>query len=133
MEIIKKVKALNLPSDQYVVFGSGPLAIHGIRKSRDVDLFVTTALYEQLKKEGWVEKEWELGGYYLSKDEYEIDDTWEYGEYHPTPEQIIAIAEVVDGVPFAPLREVLKWKQAFGREKDLADVVLIEKYLKEHN
>ena len=130
MNIFQKVKELNLPPGQYVVFGSGPLAAHSIRPTRDVDLFVTTALYQQLKNEGWEEKGWPLtGGKYLSKDDlYEVDDTWHYGDYNPAPEAIIAVADIMDGVPFAPLAEVLKWKKAFGRPKDLKDIILIEQY-----
>lgn len=130
MDIVAKVKELDLPYGQYVVFGSGPLAVHGIRETRDVDLFVTTELYSQLKDQGWEEKEWELGGTYLSKDIYEVDDSWSYGNYNPKPEEIIAIAEIHKGVPFAPLTEVLKWKQAFGRPKDLEDIELIQAYQK---
>lgn len=128
MDIVAKVKELNLPHGQYVVFGSGPLAVHGIRETNDIDLLVTTELYNQLKEEGWEEREWELGGTYLSKDICEVDDSWIYGDYDPEPEEIIAIAEMHDGVPFAPITEVLKWKQAFGRPKDLEDIELIRAY-----
>lgn len=129
MNIIQKVKDLELPIGEYVVFGSGPLAIHGIRPTRDVDILVTTKLYNQLKELGWEEKNWDSGGLYLSKDIYEIDDSWNYGVYNPNPEEIILKAEVRDGVPFAPLEEVLKWKQAFGRPKDLEDIKLIREYM----
>lgn len=133
MDIVAKVKELDLPHGQYVVFGSGPLDIHGIRETRDVDLLVTTQLYNQLKEQGWKEKEWGSGGTYLNKDIYEVDNSWSYGNYNPEPEEIIAIAEMHDGVPFAPLTEVVKWKQAFGREKDLEDVKLIRNFLKKNS
>jgi hypothetical protein len=129
MDIIQKVKELNLPLGQYVVFGSGPLAVHGIRPTRDADLLVTTGLYQRLKGEGWPEKELDDGSRCLARDIYEIDDSWHHGDYHPSPEEIIAKAEMVEGVPFAPLEEVLKWKLAFGRPKDQADVELIKAYL----
>jgi hypothetical protein len=32
-------------------------------------------------------------------------------------------------VPFAPLAAVLKWKEAFGRAKDLAEIELIQQHL----
>lgn len=123
-----------MPLGQYVVFGSGPLAAHGIRETTDVDLFTTTSLYQQLKAEGWEEKELggPHGGLHLVSGIYEADDTWHYGAYDPTPEALIAGAAVIDGVPFAPLLEVLKWKQAFGRPKDIADVRLIEQYMSVH-
>lgn len=130
MTIFEKVKTLNLPVGQFVVFGSGPLTAHGIRESRDIDLLVTSSLYKELKHAGWEEKEWPSGGCYLVKDEIEADDSWHYGDYNPAPSEVIAKAEIVEGVPFAPLTEVLKWKQAYGRPKDLDDIRLIEDYLK---
>jgi hypothetical protein len=129
MDIVSKVKSLNLPIGQYIIFGSGPLAVHGIRDARDIDLFVTTDLYKQLEAEGWQEKEWSDGGYYLAKDIFQADDSWHYGDYNPAPEEIIARSEIFDGVPFACLTDVLEWKRAFGRPKDLIDIELIEKYL----
>lgn len=135
MDIFQQVKALGLPLGQYVVFGSGPLAARGIRSSSDVDLFTTTALYNQLKADGWqeVEKPVEAGGLYLAHGIYEADDTWHYGTYDPRPEEVIAAADTIDGVPFASLVEVLTWKRAFGRPKDVADVRLIEAYLSTHH
>jgi hypothetical protein len=131
VDIFQAVKTLSLPLGQYIVFGSGPLAAHGIRPTSDVDLFVTTALYKKLKAEGWEEKELHTppGGLYLSRGIYDADDTWDYGTYNPTPEALIAVAEIIDGVPFAPLMDVLKWKAAFGRPKDLADLELIQQHL----
>jgi hypothetical protein len=134
MDIFQRVKDLNLPWGHYVVFGGGPLAARGIRETADVDLFVTSTLYEQLKLDGWEEKgsPAPMGGLYLSKGIYDADDTWRYGDYDPTPEAIIAIADIINGLPFARLAEVLKWKQAYGRPKDLEDIRLIE-HLNHHD
>ena len=55
MNIIKLVKKLDLPIGQYVVFGSGPLDVHGIRETWDVDICVKPELFEKLK----LTKEWE--------------------------------------------------------------------------
>lgn len=129
MSIFDEVRALGLPLGQYVVFGSGPLAAHRIRESRDVDLLATPKLYKQLKRVGWEEKKWQKGGSYLSKDNVELDDSWEYGDYSPAPVEIINKAEIINGVPFASLEEVLRWKQAYGRPKDITDIKLIKNYL----
>lgn len=52
MNIFDHVKSLNLPFGEYVVIGSGVMSAHGIRQHKDVDLLVTPALYETLKKDG---------------------------------------------------------------------------------
>jgi len=105
------------------------MAAHGIRTTRDIDILVTTDLYEKLKEEGWKVQHWDSGAEYLAQGIFEVDDSWNYEPYNPTPEDIIKIAEIIDGIPFAPLEEVLKWKKAFGREKDRAHISLLEDYL----
>jgi hypothetical protein len=130
MDIIEKVRKLDFPAGQYLVFGSGPLMVHGIRESRDIDLLVTSELYAQLKADpSWKVMHWPDGAEYLANGDYEVDDIWHYNDYQPKTNELIAKAEVIEDVPFAPLDEVIKWKRAFGRPKDLADVELIEAYL----
>lgn len=132
MNIIDKVKSLNLPDGQYVVFGSGPLAVRGIRESSDVDLLVTEDLYQVLKKQGWEEKEWEWGGFYLYKDGVEADDSYTSQGYTADIPLMIANADIIESIPFATLAEILRWKQAYGRPKDLADITLVQNYLAFH-
>lgn len=104
--------------------------VHGIRESRDIDLLVTSELYAELRADdAWEIKHWPDGAEYLANGDYEADDIWHYNDYKPKTEYIISIAEMINDVPFAPLTEVLRWKIAFGRQKDLADVKLIEEYL----
>ncbi len=133
MTIFEKVAALNLPVGHYVVIGGGPLAAHTIRESHDIDLLVTAVLYEKLKAAGWKEEDWPEGGHYACYENIEADTEWSYGSYNPRPEELIKNAEIINGIPFAPLQEVLQWKRAFGRPKDLADIKLIEAYLLRSN
>jgi hypothetical protein len=42
---------------------------------------------------------------------------------------LIRNAEIIDGVPFIKLDELIKFKKALGRDKDKKDVELIEQYL----
>ena len=46
--LLEELKKLNLPKDKYIIFGSGPMAIRGIRDSEDIDVLVTKALFEEL-------------------------------------------------------------------------------------
>ena len=52
-DIVTKVRALGLPKDSYIVFGSCPLAAVGIRESNDIDMLVSEQGYEQLKNYSW--------------------------------------------------------------------------------
>ncbi len=130
MNIIQKVKTLKLSLGHYVVFGSGPLAVRGLRVSEDIDILVTADLYSKLKATGgWKEKVFASGKPYLIKDEFEVMAEWIFPGYTPDTAKLIREAEIIDGIPFAKLIEVRAWKQAFGRPKDLKDIQMIDLYL----
>lgn len=128
-EIIIKVKSLKLPSDSYVVFGSCPMAMAGIRDANDIDLFVSPEVFASLREAGWQVRQKGLNENPLVHDVFEAHDNWNFSSYSPTLEHLLESATLVDGIPFASLEEVRKWKTATARPKDLADIKLIDKYL----
>src|SRR3989338_4455933 len=121
-EVIAKVKTLNLPKNSYVVFGSCPLAIAGLREAKDIDLLVSKGIFEKLKADGWQEMRKSPNDKPLVHDVFEAHDNWNFSSYRPTLEHLLLSAAVVEGIPFASLEEVRKWKVASGRPKDIVDV-----------
>jgi hypothetical protein len=129
MNIIQRVKTLGLPVGQYVVVGSGVLDALGIRIANDIDLAVLPELHAKLRADwGWKEEE-RYGKIFLKKDGIDIIPELSWEAYPTTTEQAIASAEVINGVPFMNLHELKKFKTALGREKDFADIKLIDAYL----
>jgi hypothetical protein len=128
-EIVNKVKALNLTQGSYIVFGSCPLAAAGIREAGDIDILVSVEVLEDLKKAGWQELDKGPNDKPLTYDVFEAHNSWNFSSYKPTLEHLLSSAMLVDGVPFASLEEVKKWKQSSGRPKDLNDIELIDEYL----
>ena len=45
---LAELKALNLPLGHYAIFGSGPLAVRGIREAADLDIIVSESLWKEL-------------------------------------------------------------------------------------
>ena len=129
-EIIAKVKALNLPKKSYVVFGSCSMAALGIREAQDIDMLVSKTVFDMLKRAGWQEVDKGQEDKPLTHDVFEVHDNWNFSSYSLTLEQLLATANIIDGVPFASLEEVRKWKTASGRPKDIVDIELIDRYLK---
>lgn len=127
-EIVAKVQRLGLPEGKYIVYGSGPLAAAGIREAGDVDLYVTTDLLENLKSQGWKKITKGPGDEPYTYDVFEAHDNWDFSPYAPKLSALLKTATQVDGVPFASLEEVRKWKVASGGPKHLADVKLIDLY-----
>jgi GrpB-like predicted nucleotidyltransferase (UPF0157 family) len=129
-QIINTVKSLGFSPGSYAVFGSGPMAVHGIRETKDIDLIILPKFWDKLRSEGWQEKFLDDNSLYLEKNHVEVYQDWNCGSYNPDLAKLIAESEIIDGVPFVQLNEVLAWKKAQGREKDKKDIELIEKYLR---
>ncbi len=130
-EILEIVRVLNLPLGEYALFGSVPLAAHGIRDCRDIDVVVLPELYDRLKTQsGWKEKALQDGTNILVKGNIELYVDWWCGQYRPDIKKLVEEAEMIDGVPVVLLDEVLVWKRSSHKEKDLKDVKLIEEYLR---
>jgi len=129
MDIITEVKKLDLPLGQYVVIGSGIMAQLGLREANDVDIAVTPDLYATLRASGEWDEEERYGKIFLKKDAVEINPRLDWERYATTTEEAIASATIIDGVPFINLNELVMFKRALGRAKDLADIVIIEEHL----
>ncbi len=128
MNIIERIKELNFPTGQYVIIGSGPLEAMGIRSAHDIDIAVTPELFETLRASGEWEEEERYGKIFLKRGSLDINPELSWSDYPTTTKEAIASALVIDGVSFMNLEELKKFKTALGREKDKADIALIESY-----
>ncbi len=131
-ELFEKLKTLYLEPGTYAVFGSGPMGIRGLKECHDIDVIVTENLWNEFASR----PDWEMlempsdGEKYLSRDDIELWKNWAPGTWNI--EQLIAEAEVIDGLPFVQLRRVLDWKVINSREKDLKDAEVIQAYFKKN-
>jgi hypothetical protein len=105
------------------------MTVAGLRQANDIDLMVSKNLFAKLKQAGWRDKQKNDNDRPLVRDVLEAHWNWDFSSYSPTLEHLLASAIVVDGVPFASLDEVRKWKVASGRPKDQADIELINHHL----
>jgi hypothetical protein len=132
-DIFSQVKSLNLPLGEYAVIGSGVMSAYDIRKHEDIDLVVTQDLYKELKNRGWQSKQ--------IKPDFEVIvlDTAEASpkmitldNYQPSVELLIKKADIINGIAFTKLTDVLDLKRALGRDKDIHDILLIEDFLEKY-
>jgi len=120
---------LQFPLGQYSVVGSGALSVRKIREHHDIDIIATNELYERLKKEGWEEREKTNGHYNLHKGDVEIDKGFSnIPNCDLSTEDVIQNSDVIDGIPFMSLNDLIKLKTSLGREKDIKDIESINKY-----
>lgn len=128
MNIIEKIKELNFPKEHYVVIGSGTMDVLGIRKAQDIDISTSEELFEVLKNSGdWEEYE-KYGRPFLKKDVFEINNQLNWDKYNTVLEEANKTALFIDDIPFLSLDELVKFKTASGREKDIQDIKLIKEF-----
>ncbi len=131
MDIFQRIKKFDLPLGKYAVFGSALLDVWGLRHANDLDIIVTPELYDQLKSEGWEEKQ-ANGFVMLIKDDANVttvQDKPTNGDYFPDRIQLISEATIINDCPFVKVEEVIACKTAYGRQKDLNDIKMLQDYL----
>ena len=128
--LITKLKSIGLSANDYVVFASGPMYIHGLEDlSHDLDV---VARGDAWRKASLIKKPVNANSgsgqvVELFEGEIEIFNNWYPGEWNIN--KLIENAKIIEGVRFAQLSDVLKWKKLMGRPKDLEHIKIIEKYL----
>jgi len=129
MTVFRKLKQLDLPNGQYAVFGSTPMSVRGLRKSRDLDILVSKDIFDKYKKmPGWGVKKLSSGDEGLENGKVEMFYT--LGTEELDGREVIEGAEIIEGFCFARLEKILAWKKAMNREKDQKDIALLKDYLK---
>ncbi len=125
MRYLEELKKLNLPVDKFAVFGSGSMAIYGIRENGDLDIIVKMDLWNELVKKFEFKKGRDN---VLVVGEIEIFRDWFMDEFGGV-DKYIDSADIIDGIRFVKLIHIIEWKKKRGNEKDLKDIELIEEFL----
>lgn len=122
LNYVDELYSLNLKSSDYVIFGSGPLAIRDIRINNDIDIIVNDTCWDRLINFFGIKKKskFRLGNIEICKD---------WLPYIVDTEKIIQNSELINNLPYAQLDYVVEWKSKHMREKDLNDLELIKTYL----
>lgn len=133
-QVINRLAALDLPSDQYLAISGTSLAAHGIRATRDIDIVAKPKLFAKLKqRDGWKEITKFDDEKFLKAGDVDVAFRLHWEGYPTTLEQGIDSADIIAGMPFMNLEEVIKFKQAMGRDKDRKDIQLIKDFLQKND
>ncbi|HYN97195.1 MAG TPA: hypothetical protein VES42_25430 [Pilimelia sp.] len=129
--IVMELLSLGLPTEDYAVFGSGPLLAHGLRSDvRDLDVLARGRAWERALRYGTPRIPPSGNGrmVVLFDGRIEIFDEWVSADWNV--DELIDSADIVDGIRFIPLATVLRWKKSVSRAKDRQDVTAIEQSLR---
>jgi hypothetical protein len=132
-KLFEYLKSIGLPSDQFVVVGSGSLAYRGIRDVNDLDVIVAEDLWNELIKKYTVvlENDVERVRFELDVEVLNPKQSMYGNSTVVSLADIFENADIFEDVKFINLEHLKKIKTYLGREKDLRDVEMIDKYLQD--
>ena len=119
--LLQRLQELSFSEKDYWVAAGAAMVLHGFRtQTHDIDLGCSTLLADKLEQQGYVVSYCEDGTRkILCSEDVEIFENW-----------IEGAVEILDGVPVVCVDGLIQMKKKLGREKDLADIALIEKVVK---
>jgi hypothetical protein len=121
--LVKLVAELDLDRRDFVIFGSGPLLAHGLRRRiRDLDVVARGRVWRRVCQYG-IPAIGEINGAPMAlfcNGLIQFSRGWISEDWDP--DDLIDRAEVIQGLPFAQLTDVLAYKQMLRRPKDLPDI-----------
>ena len=124
-EALELVRALELPTEGWAVFGSGPMLAHGLVPDvGDLDLVATGGAWARALELGPAETG-PGGDRVVRLGRVELFDGWMGLELGALLER----AGVLHGLPWASLRDVLEFKERLGRPKDAEHLRLLRAHL----
>ncbi|MDD5251865.1 MAG: hypothetical protein PHT12_04515 [Patescibacteria group bacterium] len=129
--LIRELLTLGLPPDDFAIFGSGPMLAHGLKEANDLDIIARGMAWQLAQALGEVRRS--AGGgvkAVFANGRIEIFPDWGPGDWNVNT--LIDQAEIIDGIRFVTLENVLKWKKMMNRPKDAEHIRIIEDYLKGH-
>jgi len=129
--LFQALRSLRLPTQDYVIFGSGPLLAHGLREQiGDLDLVARRTAWVAVTALGCPVPAPSGVGRMVRLFDGQIDvfDRWVTEDWDV--DALINTAGLIDGLPYASLSAVLAWKQASDRPKDTDDVAALLIHLK---
>src|SRR3989344_7635077 len=121
--LIKRVLSLDLPSNDCAVFGTGCMFAHGLKDLRDdIDLIARDSAWEKAKTLGKSSIPGSGVGEVVALDNgmVEVFNKWFPGDWNV--DELIDTAEVIEGLRFVTLENVIKWKRLMARPKDFEHI-----------
>lgn len=134
VKYINDFRRLPYPKNEMLIVGTGVMALLGLKKNKDIDVWATDKIIKKVSKDkNYIHKKSKTDGFpmYERKDgkiefmstlppiTQEMDDNFKR-------------AIVIYGIQFQNPKDVLRWKKLINRPKDKEDIRLLEKYLKDN-
>src|SRR3972149_2458975 len=130
-KLFDEEKKLNLPVGQYAITGSGPMGIRNLKIINDIDIIVTSNLWDELALKYEVFEDEVIQKIVIPDSFIEIfnENSFKKEKSEINFFDRIKNSEIIEGFSFESLENILFYKRKMAREKDLKDIKLIEGWL----
>jgi len=127
---IQQLRRLGYPLNKMLIIGSGTMALLGLKKNDDIDIWTTKDVHRRMANDKKLVRMVKHGDViYETK-----DGNIEIGSNLPCTKGSLQVylkrAIVIYGFHFKSIDDVLAWKKCMGRPKDKLHIKMIEKYKK---
>ena len=125
--LFDQLRQLELPTGDYAVFGSAPLAVRGIIPTcNDLDILCRGAIWKTVCQAGTTEflpnYNVTIASFYEGK--VTFGTTWGIGKFDI--DELIDTAEIIDSLPFVRIEHVISYKNIRSSAKDLLHLKALE-------
>lgn len=127
VKYIDLIDKYDLPKNRILIFGSSVLAVHGLRKNKDLDIIVPKDLFKELSSNKLFTIGIASSGEKFLKDRSgNMEIYFSAGILKVDLKILLKRADNINGYLFMSVEDMIRWKKKMGREKDLEDVKLLE-------
>lgn len=127
--LLKELRALKIPRDEMAITSSGPIGIRGLREIGDLDIIVTSKIWDKLSRKYKITKEDNFESIFIGNIQVLGNGSWFTDIQYGSVEDDIKNADIIDNNRYVKLEKILMIKKMKDRQKDIDDVKLIEKHL----
>jgi hypothetical protein len=128
--LISRLLALELDASDYAIYGSGQLLVHGLRSINDLDIVARGRAWARAREIGVAAIAPLNNAPMVQFWDGMIEVTSGWITHEGSVDRLIDEAEMIHGIRFVRLTNVLSYKKKLARPKDIADIEALQAHLK---
>ncbi len=125
--LFRHLNSLNLPQNEFAIFGSGPLIIRNIiAAANDLDIICRGSAWETVQQLGTMEylDNYDVTVVTMCDGRLSFGTSWGIGDFDI--DELIDSAEIIEGLPFVRLQHVVRYKLQRASDKDMLHLKALE-------
>ena len=114
------LRSLELPTEHFAIFGSGPFIIRGwVQGTNDLDVICRDGAWDQACRSGVVshDERYDVSLASHCNGRVTFGTSWGIGDFDV--DELIDTAEIINGLPFVLVQHVVEYKRLRSSPKDL--------------